>query len=46
MRFLLGVLAKDVLQDSIRHAELVRDSGLDWTIVRVPVLTDGPARGN
>lgn len=45
MSFLLGLLAKEVLEDSIRHAELVRGCGLDWTIVRVPVLADGPAQG-
>lgn len=45
MSFLLGVMARDVLEDSTRHAEMVRGSGLDWTIVRVPVLADGPAQG-
>ncbi|WP_027894225.1 NAD(P)-dependent oxidoreductase [Calidithermus chliarophilus] len=45
MSFLLGVFAKDVQLDSTRHAEIVRASGLDWTIVRVPVLTDGPKTG-
>lgn len=45
MSFLLGVMAKDVLLDSARHVEAVRASGLDWTIVRVPVLADGPRTG-
>jgi putative NADH-flavin reductase len=45
MSFLLGVMARDVLEDATRYAELVRGSGLDWTIVRVPVLADGPAQG-
>lgn len=31
-----------VLQDSLTHAELIRSSSLDWTVVRVPRLTDGP----
>lgn len=45
MSFMLKLMAKDVLIDSTRHAEIVRGSGLDWTIVRVPLLTDGPYTG-
>ena len=26
--------------------ELVRSSDLDWTVVRLPMLTDDPAKGN
>jgi uncharacterized protein YbjT (DUF2867 family) len=42
MRGLMKLVARDVLQDAERHAELVRESGLDWTLVRPPRLNDGP----
>lgn len=45
MGVLLRTFAKEVLEDSKRHVELVRQSGLDWTVVRVPVLSDGPRTG-
>jgi putative NADH-flavin reductase len=40
MGFLLKRMAGDLLADSTQHVEIVRNSGLDWTIVRVPVLTE------
>ena len=43
--FMLRTLSRDVLLDSEAGVENVRRSDLDWTIVRVPMLTDGPARG-
>jgi putative NADH-flavin reductase len=46
MSFMLHTFAKDVLKDSARHAEIVRSSNLDWTIVRVPMLTDGERKGS
>lgn len=46
MSFMLNLLAKDVLKDSAKHADIVRSSTLDWTIVRVPMLTDGERKGN
>jgi putative NADH-flavin reductase len=42
---LLGRLQPAVLEDGRRHAEMIRESGLDWTIVRAPRLTDGPHTG-
>lgn len=45
MSFMLNTFAKDVLKDSTKHAEIVRSSGLEWTIVRVPMLTDGERKG-
>ena len=42
---LLKVLQRDVLEDAERHAEIIKGSGLDWTIVRAPRLTNGPATG-
>lgn len=43
---LMKVVAKDVLEDAKRHAEVIRKSGLDWVIVRGPMLTDGPKTDN
>ncbi len=43
--FLLKLLSKDVLENSLRGAEIVRNSDLNWTIARAPMLTDG-GRGN
>ena len=42
---MLNLISKDTIIDSSEHARLVRASGLDWTIVRVPMLTDAPATG-
>ncbi|WP_019011185.1 NAD(P)-dependent oxidoreductase [Deinococcus aquatilis] len=41
-RTLLKVLQPDVLRDSVAHADLIRASDLEWTIVRAPMLQDGP----
>jgi putative NADH-flavin reductase len=46
MGFLLKTLNGDVLQDSVNYADAFRQSGLDWTLVRVPMLVDGAATGN
>jgi putative NADH-flavin reductase len=43
---MLNLVSKDTIIDSSEHARLVRDSGLDWTIVRVPMLTDAPANNS
>jgi putative NADH-flavin reductase len=43
IRFALKLLQPAVLADSEAYAEVVKDSGLDWTIVRAPMLHDGPA---
>ncbi|MDX9865037.1 MAG: SDR family oxidoreductase [Anaerolineaceae bacterium] len=45
MSGLLNLLAKRVLADSLGAANLLRASDLDWTLVRVPVLTDDPSAG-
>jgi putative NADH-flavin reductase len=45
MSFMLNTFAKDVLVDSANHARIVGSSDLDWTIVRVPMLTDGERKG-
>ncbi|BDP40806.1 NADH-flavin reductase [Deinococcus aetherius] len=43
-RVALRLLQPDVLQDSVAHATLIRESDLDWTVVRVPRLGDGPEK--
>jgi putative NADH-flavin reductase len=45
MNVLLKATAKNVYEDMLRTVALVRESGLDWTVVRVPMLTDAAATG-
>ena len=45
MNFMLRTMAKNVLEDMSRAVELVRSSDLDWTVVRLPMLTDDPKTG-
>ncbi len=42
-RILLPFVLKNVYEDKDRQEALIRDSGLDWIIVRPARLTDGPA---
>ena len=42
---LLAVAARNVLQDAKAHAEVLRESGLAYTLVRGPRLTEGPRTG-
>ncbi|PBC71611.1 putative NADH-flavin reductase [Streptomyces sp. TLI_235] len=50
MRHLLGPAVKTALRthyaDLARMEDELRDSGLDWTVVRPPRLTDKPATGS
>lgn len=43
--FLLNRLSKNVAEDMRRTVARVRASDRDWTVVRVPMLTNQPARG-
>ena len=45
MDALVMTFARNVYEDMLRVAGLVRASGLDWTIVRTPMLTDQPKIG-
>ena len=49
MRHLLGPLVKAALRghyaDLALMEDILRDSGLDWTAIRPPRLTDGPVTG-
>lgn len=42
---LLNLMAGDMLRDSERYVEAIQNSGLDWVVVRAPVLGDDPAKG-
>jgi putative NADH-flavin reductase len=42
---IMMVIARKPLKDGEEHAEIVKKSGLDWTIVRGPMLTDDEATG-
>lgn len=42
---LLKATSRYVYEDMLKTVALVRESGLDWTVVRVPMLTDDPATG-
>ena len=44
--FLLKLVSKDVLENSLRGAEIVQNSDLKWTIARAPMLTDERESGN
>ena len=45
IRTLLKVLAGDVLADAEGHLTVLETSGLDWTVVRGPRLTEEPGEG-
>jgi nucleoside-diphosphate-sugar epimerase len=42
----LKLTARHVYQDMVRVAAWVRESDRDWTLVRVPMLTDNPGTGD
>ena len=44
-KFIMGVVAADVLADAIRHAQVLQASGQPHVIVRGPRLTNDPRRG-
>jgi putative NADH-flavin reductase len=41
----LKLASRYVYEDMVRVAEMIRASDLDWTLVRVPMLTDDPPAG-
>lgn len=45
IRFMLPVVNGNLVRDSIAAAQLIATSGLDWTLVRPAILTDGPRTG-
>ena len=42
---LLGLMARNVAQDMRQAVAIVQASGLDWTVLRAPRLTDKPGSG-
>lgn len=46
MKLLLKTMAGHVLADAENHAEVLKASGLDWTIVRGPRLLETPGTGS
>lgn len=45
IKFALKTISPAVLADSEHYAEKIKSSGLDWVIVRVPMLTEDPHTG-
>jgi len=46
IRFVMKIAVPKILNDAIRHAEVLKNSDVDWTIVRGPRLTNEPKRGD
>lgn len=46
IRGIMKIVAPKVLNDAERHAEILKDSDLDWVIVRGPRLTTEPEKGD
>jgi putative NADH-flavin reductase len=45
MKNMAGKEARLTLLDGIDHADILKQSGTDWTIVRGPMLTQDPSKG-
>jgi putative NADH-flavin reductase len=45
IRSMLRLMAGHVLHDAEEHLEVLTESGLDWTVVRGPMLTEAPGTG-
>ena len=45
IKFALKTLSGHILKDAEQHAEIIKNSGLDWVIVRGPMLNEGPQTG-
>ncbi len=46
MKNLAGKQTRNILEDGVRMVELIRNSGLEWTVVRAPRLTQEPAKAS
>lgn len=46
IRVIMKLTVPKILNDAIKHAEILRKSTTDWIIIRGPRLTDGPKKGN
>lgn len=45
IRFIMKVAVPKILNDAQKHAEVLQQSGLKWTIIRGPRLTNDPKKG-
>lgn len=45
IRFIMKVAVPKILNDAIKHSEVLASSGLKWIIVRAPRLTNDPPKG-
>ncbi len=45
MTWLMETFASALIEDARQHADVIRATDLDWTIVRAPRLTDGDHTG-
>jgi putative NADH-flavin reductase len=45
IRFIMKLTVPHILNDAQSHATLLKESGLQWVIVRAPRLTTGPRKG-
>lgn len=45
VKFVMKLMAKDILKDAENHYEVLKKSDTDWTIARPPRLTNGPHTG-
>ena len=45
IRGIMKLFVPKVIEDAVRHAEVLEESGLKWTIVRGPRLTNDEAKG-
>ncbi len=45
IRGIMKLFVPKVLEDAVKHAEVLEESGLKWTIVRGPRLTNDAAKG-
>jgi putative NADH-flavin reductase len=46
IRFIMKVFVPRILNDAIAHAQVLKESNLDWVIIRGPRLTDGDKKGH
>jgi putative NADH-flavin reductase len=46
IRLIMKLFVPKILNDAIAHAQVLKDSNLDWVIIRGPRLTDGETKGH
>jgi putative NADH-flavin reductase len=46
IRLIMKVFVPKILNDAVAHAEVLKNSNLDWVIIRGPRLTDGDKKGH